>query len=89
MGKPTDEELMQALAEAARMRESGSDPHHIAKALLNFNYRLKYLEKVLEAAEYYLRGEDAHLHHQLQEAIEVARREERRTAGTDAEQTGL
>ena len=89
MGKPTDEELKQALAEAGRMRESGNDPHHIAKALLNLNYRMEYMEKVLEAAEYYLRGEDAHAHTVLEKAIATAREEDRHTAGADAEQMGL
>jgi len=38
MGMPTEEELREALSEEARMREQGEDPHHIAKALLNFDY---------------------------------------------------
>lgn len=89
MGKPTDEEFRQALAEAGRMRESGNDPHHIAKALLNLNYRMKSMQEVLEAAEYYLRGEDARLHQKLEIAIEKARAEDRRTSGRDADNTAL
>ena len=53
MGKPTQEELQIALAEAARMREQSEDPHFIAKALLNLNYRIKYLEDIMRAAELY------------------------------------
>ena len=42
MSKPTDEELMLALREAASMRDDARDPRFIAKALLNMNYRLNY-----------------------------------------------
>lgn len=51
MGMPTESELSIALAEAGRMREHGSDPKHLAKCLLNLNYRVNQLEKVLKAAE--------------------------------------
>ena len=44
MGVPTKEELEQALSEAARMREHGEDPHHLAKVVLNHNYRIEQLE---------------------------------------------
>ena len=44
MGRPSKEELASALAEAGRMREQGEDPHHVAKCLLNHDYRLKLLE---------------------------------------------
>lgn len=85
MGRPTWEELQEALATAARMREKGEDEHHLAKALLNMNYRLRYLEKVLEAAEYFLlTGQDAYKHTELKLAIEEARRAERQTGGEDA-----
>ncbi|HDP89350.1 MAG TPA: hypothetical protein ENN42_05260 [Thioalkalivibrio sp.] len=70
MSKPTDVELKQALAEAARMREHGEDPHHVAKALLNLHYRFRYLEDVLVAAEHYLRGQGEHEHARLVRAIE-------------------
>lgn len=70
MGMPTDQELKQALAEAGRMREQGEDPHHIAKALLNLNYRVKSLEKVLEAAElFYRSGQSVTEHQRLRKAI--------------------
>lgn len=54
MGKPTEAELGQALAEAARLRESGEDEHFLGKALLNHNYRLGLLEEVLSKAKLYL-----------------------------------
>ena len=89
MGKPTKEELAEALSEARRMRESGEDPHHVAKALLNMNFRTEFLEQVLETAEYYLRGEDAHAHTRLKKAIDKCREVDRKTAGIDDETMGL
>ena len=85
MGKPTKAELDEALATAARMREKGEDEHYLAKSLLNMNYRFRYLEKVLEAAEYFLlTGQDAHKHTQLQLAIDAARKAELQSSGEDA-----
>ncbi len=90
MGMPTEEELKQALAEAARMREQGEDPHHIAKALLNCNYRLQQLEKVMHAAELYFRsGMAVHEHQALRKALDEARYAVGRTAGHDDERFGL
>ena len=89
MGKPTDEELRTALDEAARMRESGKDPHHIAKALLNLNHRTKYLERVLNATERYIRSGQAVSEHQhLVEAIRNYHRLDDRAAGHDSETFG-
>ena len=48
MGRPSKEELASALAEAGRMREQGEDPHHVAKCLLNHDYRLKLLEQLYD-----------------------------------------
>lgn len=77
MGKPTEEELKTALAEAARMREHGEDPHFLAKSLLNLNYRLKHLEHVLQASERYLHsGLAEHNHAELVRAIEAYKRAE-------------
>ena len=74
MGVPTTEELQVALDEAARMRETGEDAHHLAKALLNHNHRIKVLEKVLFAAELYIRsGQAGHEHTELVRAIEAAK----------------
>lgn len=85
MGKPTTKELEQALAEAARLREQGEDVHHIAKALLNLNYRNACLEKVLRAAELYLRGLGEHEHTVLQKAIDLAHHEDERASGHDSD----
>lgn len=83
MGKPTKEELREALETAAQMREQGDDPHYVAKALLNLNYRMGYLEKVLQAAELYLRGMGEHEHTVLVKAIENVHREDAHTEGRD------
>ncbi len=74
MGTPTEEELDEALKEAQRMREQGEDPHHVAKALLNLDYRNGFLINVLHAAENYLNSGMAEREHtQLVKAIEKAR----------------
>ena len=73
MSRPTAEELAEALAEAGRMREHDEDPHHVAKALLNHNYRIQYMEAVLEAAKHYLHsGNGPHEHTVLLKAIDKA-----------------
>jgi len=90
MGKPTEEELKKALAEASRMREQGDDPHFVAKALLNTHYRSKYLEKVLQATEHFLHsGQAVHEHSQLIKAINEYKSIEKRTAGEDDENFSL
>ena len=71
MGVPSKEELDTALKEAIRMREQGDDPHHLAKAFLNHNYRIEVLEKVLHAAELYMHsGQGGQEHSQLVRAID-------------------
>ena len=86
MGKPTEEELKKALAEASRMREQGEDPHFVAKSLLNTHYRFKYLERVLHAAEHYLHsGQAVHEHTQLVKAINEYSAIEKRSSGEDLE----
>ncbi|MEW6647394.1 MAG: hypothetical protein AB1450_09365 [Pseudomonadota bacterium] len=90
MGMPTEQELKEALAEAGRMREQGDDPHHIAKALLNLNYRVKSLEKVLEAAElFYRSGQSVTEHQRLKKAIAEAHAATERSAGMERESFGL
>ncbi len=54
MSKPTEEELQAALKMAAQMRDKNIDPFFIAKTLLNHNYRIKYLEEILQAADRYI-----------------------------------
>jgi len=73
MPRPTPAELEIALAEAARMREQQEDPLFLAKTLLNQNYRLGMLERVLDAAKHYLHsGLAPHEHALLERAIAEA-----------------
>ena len=84
MGKPTDEELTQALEEVSRMREQGDDPHFVAKSLLNIYDRVHLLEKVLQATERYLHsGQAVHEHTLLVKAINEYHSKEKRSAGED------
>ena len=86
MGKPTEDELKQALAEVSRMREQGDDPHFVAKSLLNIHYRFNLLEKVLQAAERYLHsGQAVHEHTVLVKAINDYHSKEKRSAGEDGD----
>jgi predicted transcriptional regulator len=90
MGKPTKQELEQALNEAQRMREQGQDPHHLAKALLNLNYQSGFLVKVLQAAENYLNSGMAEAEHtQLVKAIETARAVDALSAQAERPALGL
>ncbi|TNF33190.1 MAG: hypothetical protein EP312_09980 [Gammaproteobacteria bacterium] len=90
MSKPTPEQLAEALAEAGRMREHDEDPHFIAKALLNHNYRIPLLEAVMEAAKHYLRsGNGPHEHTVLMKAIEKADAASRRPGEDPDEKIGL
>jgi hypothetical protein len=73
MPKPTKFELQQALKEATWMREKEQDPSHLAKCLLSHNYRIKFLENVMDCAKHYLHsGLAAHEHVELMKAIEAA-----------------
>ena len=83
MGTPTQEELHEAIRTASLMREQDNDPHYIAKSLLNLNYRIKFLQEVMHAAESYLRGEGGTEHAKLVKSIALARHEEAHTAGHD------
>ena len=84
MGKPTEQELQLALAEAARLRESGEDEHFLGKALLNHHYRLGLLEDVLARARVYLHsGHGSKEHALLLRAIDKAEK-----AGREPGQTG-
>lgn len=90
MGVPSKEELDSALKEAARMREQGEDPHHLAKTLLNHNYRIETLEKVLHAAELFMHsGQAGHEHSQLVRAIEAAKKASSDSSDSDVLDYGL
>lgn len=71
MGTPTEEELKKGLHHAIEMREQGEDPHFVAKSLLNHHYRLKKMEKVIEATKLYLRsGQSPTEHAKVVRALE-------------------
>jgi len=71
MGIPTETELKMALSEAARMRESGEDPHHVAKALLNQHYQLTHLEHLYKDLQHYINsGQNEAAHSKLLLSIE-------------------
>lgn len=90
MGMPTEDELKEALTEAARMREHGEDPHHIAKAVLNLNYQNEQLKHVLHAVELYFNSGMAVAEHQkLRKAMENARVAISRTGAIEEEHFGL
>jgi len=73
MGRPTEAQLHTALTEAARLREQGEDDYFIGKSLLNLNYRLHSLERVLEASKRFLHsGLGARENTELLLAIEKA-----------------
>jgi len=90
MSKPTEQEMATALAEAKRLRESGEDSHFVGKALLNCDYRIRFLQDVLQAAERYLHsGMSEHEHTRLIRAIDQARKIDDYTAHREHETTGL
>ncbi len=73
MGVPTQAEHDEAIKTAVLMREEGADPHFIAKTLLNFNYRMELMDKVLYWSKLYLRsGHGSKEHTMLLKAIEKA-----------------
>lgn len=73
MGKPTEDELERAISAAIRMRESRHDPDFMAKSLLNLNYRVQKLERLMEATRRYLRaGQSANDHRNLLQVLQVA-----------------
>lgn len=77
MGKPTEEQLKQALTKAAEMREHGEDPDFLAKSLLNLNYRFSVWQKVIDATKRYLHsGHGSTEHARLVSAMREAERVE-------------
>lgn len=90
MSKPTETELKTALIAAETMKEHGKDPFFLAKSLLNHNYRLKYFEDLLKAADLYMNhGQSDYDHMQLLHQIEKIKYEEMRISKHDKEDFGL
>lgn len=67
-------ELKMALREAARMREKNEDPYFLGRSVLNQNFRIKHLERVMELADKLASScEDAELAEELGAAITTVR----------------
>ena len=90
MPKPTEEELETALKMAAQMRDKKIDPFFIAKSLLSLNYRMKYLEEIMRAADRYINhGMSEQEKTRLIRTIEKAKNAESVTSGRRRERFGL
>lgn len=90
MSKPTETELKTALIAAETMKEHGKDPFFLAKSLLNHNYRLKYFEDLLKAADLYMNhGQAEYDRLQLLHQIEKIKHEEYRISKQDEKDFGL
>ncbi len=90
MPKPTPEEMDTALNMAKQMRDKDIDPFYIAKALLNLNYRMEFLQEVLHAADRYVNmGMAERERTQLIRAIEKAKDAEAYTAHSERSSFGL
>ena len=90
MSKPTEEELETALRMAAQMRDKKIDHFFIAKSLLSHNYRIKYLEEILHAADRYInRGMAEQEKTHLIRTIEKVKDAESFTAGKERDSFGL
>jgi hypothetical protein len=90
MSKPTAEELELALNMAAQMRDNNTDTFFIAKALLSHNYRIKYLEEILHAADRYINhGMSDQERTNLIRTIEKAKDAESFTSGQERNSFGL
>lgn len=90
MPKPTEEEVESALKMAIQMREKWVDPFFVAKTLLSHNYRIKYLEDVLRAADRYVNmGMSERERTHLLRAIEKAKDAESHTSQQERASFGL
>ena len=90
MSKPSEEELETALKMAEQMRDKNVDPFYIAKALLSHNYRIKYLEETMRAADRYInQGMSEQERSHLIRSIEKAKDAESFTSGKGRESFGL
>jgi len=90
MSKPTEEELATALKMAAQMRDKNIDPFFIAKTLLSHNYRMKYLEEIMQAADRYINhGMSEREKTHLTRIIEKAKDAESFTSNRERDSFGL
>lgn len=90
MGMLSESELKEALAAAAKLRETGQDPHKVAHALLNLHYQNVQYQHLLEALEHYLHSGMATLELQrLRLALDKTKAAISRTGNIEAERFGL
>jgi len=90
MAKPSEEEFETALKMAGQMRDKNIDPFFIAKSLLNLNYRIKYLEEILQVADRYINhGMSEQEKTRLIRTIEKVKDAESYTAGQERDNFGL
>jgi CBS domain-containing protein len=80
--RPTVEERATAMRTAEVLHNEARDPRYLGKAMLYFEQRNAYLEKVLELADrFLLSGQDVHVHALLLKAIHAAKRAEEHATG--------
>jgi len=90
MSQPTEAELQSALKMAAQMRDKKIDPFFIAKSLLSQNYRIKYLEEIMHAADRYINhGMSEQEKTRLIRTIEKVKDSESFTSGHSRDSFGL
>jgi len=90
MGMLSESELKEALAAAAKLRETGQDPHKVAHALLNLHYQNVQYQHLLEALEHYLHSGMATLELQrLRLTLDKTKTAISRTGHIEAERFGL
>jgi len=90
MGMLSESEMKEALAAAARMRETGQDPHKVARALLNLHYQNIHYQHLLDALEHFMHSGMATLELQrLRIEIDKTRNAISRTGHIEVEQFGL
>ena len=90
MSKPSEIELKTALIAAQTMKEHDKDPFFLAKSLLNHNYRLKFYEDLLKAADLYMNhGQSEHDHMVLLRCIEKVKEAEIRVSNDEVTDFGL
>ncbi len=90
MSKPSDEELATALKMAEQMRDKNIDPFFVAKSLLSHNYRIRYLEEILQTADRYInQGMSEQEKTHLIRTIQKAKDAESFTSGHTIESFGL
>lgn len=90
MGMLNESELKEALAAAARMRETDQDPHRVAHALLNLHYQNLHYQRLMQALDHYVHSGMATLELQrLRVAIDKTKSAINLTGSIEPERFGL